>query len=284
MSTVAKPVTSVSPGVGQSAEVGAPARVAALARRGLDRGSGVLSLLVGVAVWEVASRVWEVPAFPPLSRVVLRVGTMAQEGELLGNLGTSLGNLLLGFGLAAAVGMVVGLVMGVSEWVEGALDIYVNALLTAPSLIFAPIVFSFFGLGSGSIITVVFLYSAFIIMVNTATAVKGAPENLRVMAASYGASRWQIFRRVLIPCALPLTFAGLRLGVGRAVKGMLNGEMFIAVVGLGAVVTSAGQQSDAETVLAVLLVIIVVASVAVWAVGVLDRRCTRWLPDVRRAR
>jgi NitT/TauT family transport system permease protein len=92
-----------------------------------------------------------------------------------------------------------------------------------------------------------------------------------------------MIRRILLPASVPLIMAGVRLGSGRAVKGMINGEMFIAVVGLGGVVMRAGSRFDAESVLAVLLVIIVVAFGVVWTVQAVDRRLTRWLPATQRA-
>ena len=82
----------------------------------------------------------------------------------------------------------------------------------------------------------------------------------------------------------PLTMAGLRLAMGRAVKGMINGEMFIAIVGLGKVVTSSGNRFDAEGVLAVLILIIGVALVAVKVVQLVDQRLTSWLPSTSRQR
>jgi NitT/TauT family transport system permease protein len=104
------------------------------------------------------------------------------------------------------------------------------------------------------------------------------------MGRSYCASERQLFLRIILPAATPLIMAGLRLGMGRAVKGMINGEMFIAIVGLGQVVTAAGGRFDAEGVLAVLLVIITVAMVAVKLVQIVDRRLTGWLPSNARQR
>ena len=103
------------------------------------------------------------------------------------------------------------------------------------------------------------------------------------LTAVFGAGDYVIARRILLPAAGPMIMAGLRLGMGRAVKGMINGEMFIAVVGLGRVVTHAGDRFDSEAVLAVLLVIIAVALVAVHAVKLLERRLTGWAPSMARA-
>lgn len=241
-----------------------------------------LSLAVGLLAWEVAATVWRAPAFPPISAVVRRMFEMAGDGVLWSNLASSLQNLVVGFAIAAVLGVLTGVAMALSTRVEQALDIYVNALLTAPTLVFAPVLFSLFGLGRASIIAVVVLYSMFIIVVNTVTALKTVPVSLVEMAACYGASTVQVFFRVMVPFALPLILAGMRLGVGRAVKGMLNGEMFIAVVGLGAVVSAASQSSDAEATLAVLLVIVIVASIAINLVQLIDRRLTGWLPDTAR--
>jgi NitT/TauT family transport system permease protein len=79
-----------------------------------------------------------------------------------------------------------------------------------------------------------------------------------------------------------MIMAGVRLGVGRAVTGMINGEMFIAVVGLGHIVTQAGGRFDSASVLAVLLIIIAVALGAVGMVQAVDRRLTRWVPNTSR--
>jgi ABC-type nitrate/sulfonate/bicarbonate transport system permease component len=181
--------------------------------------------------------------------------------------------------VSVVVGVGVGLLMGAYRKVDQALDLYVYALLTAPSLVFAPIFFSIFGLGRASIIGVIVMYATFIIVINTATAIHPVPVALIEMGRSFCASDRQVFRRIVIPVAMPLIMAGLRLGMGRAVKGMINGEMFIAAVGLGALVMDAGRRFDAETILAVLLVIIAVAVATMKLVQLLDRRVTAWLPS-----
>jgi NitT/TauT family transport system permease protein len=243
---------------------------------------GALSLLGGAVLWEIVARIWDVDFFPPLSAVLRRLWQMTADGEILGSLGNSLLNLLIGALISVVIGVGVGMLMGAYKKVEQALDVYVYALLTAPSLVFAPIFFSIFGLGRASIIGVVVMYATFIIIINTASAIRSVPVPLIEMGRSFCATDWQVFRRIVIPAAMPLIMAGLRLGMGRAVKGMINGEMFIAAVGLGALVMDAGRRFDAETILAVLLVIIIVAVATMQLVQLLDRRVTRWLPSTAR--
>jgi NitT/TauT family transport system permease protein len=244
-------------------------------------GPPIIGLALGALLWEVVGQAWKVPFFPPLSTVLVRLGQLTGEGKIVENLAFSLRNLVIGYGLSVLVGVVVGMLMGAYRKVEMALDVYVYAMLTAPSLVFAPIFFAVFGLKNIelTILSIIFLYSVWIIIVNTTAAIRQVPVPLIEMGRSLCASERQLFFKIILPAALPLIFAGLRLAMGRAVKGMINSEMFIIAIGLGGVVISAGRRFDAAAVLAVLLVIIVVALVAVKLVQLIDARMTSWLPS-----
>lgn len=242
----------------------------------------VIGLAAGVLLWEILARSWNQPFFPPFTRVVQRLWELTADGKILPSLAGSLRNLVIGFAISAVVGVGVGMLMGAYRKVEMALDVYIYALLTAPSLVFAPVFFAIFGLSQVTLLGVIIIYSIFIIIINTAAAIRSVPEPLIEMGRSFCATERQLFTKVILPAALPLIFAGLRLGMGRAVKGTINGEMFITAVGLGAVVMSAGRRFDAAAVLAVLLLIIVVALIAIKLVQLVDRRITSWLPDTAR--
>jgi len=151
-----------------------------------------------------------------------------------------------------------------------------GTVLFTPHLVFAPIFFALFHLSDWTRIAVIVKYTVFVIIINTAAAVRSADPALFEMAHSFGANRRQIFTRVLLPASMVLLFAGIRLGMGRAVKGMINGEMFIAFVGLGGVVQKYGSQFDASKVLAVTVVILAVSLVMGALVQTAERRMTRW--------
>lgn len=236
----------------------------------------LVAVVAGIALWEVAGRVVAFPFFPPFSRVLSAGVQLVKSGAIGTNVLASLSALAVGFGLSLVVGVVVGILMGWFPLVEVALGPYVNALLATPSLIFVPILFVFFGIGDATRVAVVFLYAVFIIITNTATAVRTTDPALLEMARAFGARCPLILRRIILPDALPLTMAGIRLALGRAVKGMINGEMFIALVGLGAQLRIYGSAFDAASVLAIVLVIIIIAAAASWLVQVIDRRLTWW--------
>jgi len=152
----------------------------------------------------------------------------------------------------------------------------VHALFVCPSIVFAPVFFAIFGLSDASRIAIIVVYAMFVIVINTATAIRTVDPSLVEMARSFGCGEHQIFARILLPASLPLVFAGIRLGMGRAVKGMINGEMLIAFVGLGALAQKYGAQFDAAKVFAIAMVVLMIGLVSNWLVQMLDNRLTRW--------
>ncbi|WP_405651067.1 ABC transporter permease [Streptomyces sp. RK9] len=242
-----------------------------------------VSLGVGAVVWEVAGRTAQASSLPPLSRVLDRLVALCREGLIFSSLADSLLSLALGLAVSLTAGLVVGTAMGCSRRVDAALGSYVHALLSAPSLVFAPVFFSLLGAGRASVVAVVVMYAVFIVIVTTEAAVRSVPAHLVEMARSYGASERQVLLRVALPAAAPMIMTGVRLGVGRAVTGMINGEMFIAVVGLGHLVTEAGGRFDSASVLAVLLVVVAVALGALALVQAVDRKITHWVPRTARS-
>jgi len=236
----------------------------------------VLALLAGAALWEILGWSLGLQWLPPFSKVMEALAQFVGSGVILANLGSSLRGLIVGFSLALIFGLLLGSLMGRYRYVEKALDIYVHALFVCPSIVFAPIFFAIFGLSDASRIAIIVVYSMFVIVINTATAIRTVDPSLVEMARSFGCGETQIFKRILLPASLPLVFAGIRLGIGRAVKGMINGEMLIAFVGLGALAQRYGAQFDAAKVFAIAMVVLMIGLVSNALVQMLDNRLTRW--------
>ncbi len=234
-------------------------------------------MLVIALIWEVAGQLFQQPWLPPLSSVLVRMVQLFTTGGLSQHLFASLSSLAIGFAIALVIGLVVGVLMGLFNWVYTALDVYVNAMLFTPGLIFAPILFAIFGLSDATRISVVVIYAVFIIIINTAAAVRNVDRPLIEMAASYGASRRTTVFRIVLPDAFPLIIAGLRMGVGRAVKGMVNGEMFIALIGIGGQAARFGKQFDFTSVWAISVFIMILAVVINQVVTWIEKRLTAWV-------
>jgi len=234
-------------------------------------------MVILALIWEGVGHLIHQPWLPPLSTVLVRMVQLFTTGGLSQHLVASLTSLAVGFLIALVIGLVVGVLMGLFNSVYAALDVYVNAMLFTPGLIFAPILFAIFGLSDATRISVVVIYAVFIIIINTAAAVRNVERPLIEMAASYGASRTTTVFRIVLPDALPLIIAGLRMGVGRAVKGMVNGEMFIALIGIGGQAARYGKQFDFTSVWAISVFIMALAVAINQVMTWLEKRATAWV-------
>jgi NitT/TauT family transport system permease protein len=247
-----------------------------LRRFARDRSLEVVALLGGAALWESLGWGLGLQWLPPFSKVMEALLEFVRSGVILANLGSSLMALMTGLALALVFGLALGALMGRYRHMERALDVYVHALFVCPAILFAPIFFAIFGLSDGARVAIVVVYSTFVIVINTATAIRTVDPSLVEMAYSFGCRERQIFTRILLPASLPLIFAGIRLGMGRAVKGMINGEMLIAFVGLGALAQRYGAQFDAAKVFAIAMIVLIIGLVGNALVQTLDNRLTSW--------
>ena len=233
------------------------------------------SLMLGALLWEVLAMAIAQFPFPRLSAVVGAALELAATGTLFPALGASLVSLAFGFTAAVVLGMGLGMAIGRSRTVEHLVDVYLDAVMSAPTLIYVPVFFALFGVSRASQVAVVFAYAFFIIVETTASGVRSTDQRLIDMARAFGASRRQLFRSVALPAAAPFVLTGLSLGMTRAVKGMVVGEMVISLTGLGAMLRTRGARFDLEGVLALLLVIVVVSVVCNAAVDAAGRRLFR---------
>jgi len=243
-------------------------------------GTNVISILSLAVLWEVTGRLMDSTLIPPLSRIGAAWWKLLASGKLAANLTLSLTTLAAGFFLAVAIGIIIGLLMGRFRAVEHFLDLYVNVLMSAPTTAFVPVLIMWFGLGVESRIAVVFLFAVFVIIINTMTGVKQVDSVLVEMARSFGAKEKEIFFKIILPAAMPAIMAGVRLGMGRAVKGMVTAEMLLTLTGIGAMIMQYGSSFATDSLFAVILTILIIAMITMQAVQWLDRRLTGWKAEI----
>jgi len=241
-----------------------------------DRWGTPLALLLLILAWEIAGRLADAVFFAPFSSVITAWWSLMLSGRLPLALTASLQALVAGFGLATVLGLTIGSLMGLSRTVNYLLDIFVNTLMAAPLVALIPIIAIFLGLDVWARAAVVFLFSFFVIVVNAEAGMKAASPDLIEMARSFGLARRQIFRAVILPAALPAFMAGIRLGMVRAVKGMVTAELFMSMTGLGALIDFYGSQFQTDQLLAVLMTVVVVSLALGSVVKRADKRLSRW--------
>lgn len=243
-------------------------------------GTNVVSVLSLAVLWEVVGRTLDSTLIPPLSQIGAAWWKLLSSGKLLSNLTMSLATLAAGFFLAVLIGIVIGVLMGRFRAVEHFLDLYVNALMSAPSTAFVPVLILWFGLGVESRIAVVFLFAVFVVIINTMTGVKQVDTVLVEMARSFGAKEREVFFKIMLPAAMPAIMAGVRLGMGRAVKGMVTAEMLLTLTGIGAMIMQYGSSFATDSLFAVILTILIIAMITMKLVQWLDQRLTGWKAEI----
>lgn len=233
--------------------------------------------IVGLLVaWEIVGRADVSMFLPPFSRVAAAWWMLAGNGTLLHAASSSLLSLARGFVPAAVLGVGVGLAMGRFTTVRLLLDGWVNALMSAPLSALVPVLIALFGIRDTVVAASVFMFSFFVIVVNTMTGVRSTDRSLVEMARAFGASETTLFRRIYLPAALPAVMLGLRLGVVQAVKGMVVGEMLISLVGLGERLIYYGNTFLIPDLYAVIVTVLLVALVSASLVQRADAALVRW--------
>jgi NitT/TauT family transport system permease protein len=138
-----------------------------------------------------------------------------------------------GLALAIAVGIPLGFLMGLVPAADKMLNMWVNTFLSAPLSALVPVFMILFGLGTPTVIVTVFMFAVWIIVLDTRAGVLSISPSLMEMSRSFGASRAERFKMVLL-AALPEILAGIRLGMVRGVKGVVIGQLLVSIIGVGA--------------------------------------------------
>ncbi|MBI4527205.1 MAG: ABC transporter permease [Deltaproteobacteria bacterium] len=214
------------------------------ARTELVRGS--LSILVGLIVWEICTRVFleNELLIPPPSSILRSMWNLTLSGSLNRHLLATLLEFVYGFAAACAIGIPLGYLMGRYRWFDEIMDPWIATLYSIPVIAFVPLIIVWFGIGMFSKIIVVFKITAVAIMLNTAAGIKGIDATWLELASSLRLSRWETTRKIRLPGALPYIVTGMRLGVGRALLGVIVAELMAANAGLGFLLREASETWD----------------------------------------
>ncbi|MCR9237666.1 MAG: ABC transporter permease [Alphaproteobacteria bacterium] len=194
----------------------------------------IVSIALGLLVWEVCARLFIDPFFlPPVSVIFLGAVELFQQDLLLTHIGVSLMRILGGWLLGSLVAIPLGLLVGSFLTAKRVIDPYIHFLRFIPAIALVTLFIVWFGVGELSKILLVMYATAFIVMVNTATGVGTVHQNKRLAARTFGASTWQIFWRVTVPSAMPSIYVGMRLALASSFLVIVAVEMLAAESGLG---------------------------------------------------
>lgn len=191
------------------------------------------SLILWAGVWEFIGRFELVLLFPPFTEVLATMGEVVTSSRFFSAVLLTLETFAKGLLLAIAVGVPLGIAMGRIPAVDRLLSMWVSIFVAAPLSALVPVIMLLFGLGEATVIVTVFLFAVWIIVLDTRAGVHDIPPSLLEMARSFGATRLQTLRHIMLFAALPEILAGIRIGLIRGVKGVVIGQLLVSVIGIG---------------------------------------------------
>ncbi|WP_256840109.1 ABC transporter permease [Ornithinimicrobium faecis] len=260
-----------SDSVGQSLRVAADHRRSRRTQRLRKLGLSSAVLVVALAVWWLVTRLELVPAlYLPSPGAVWdafvqsntcrdldsgRTVCGEQNYYMWEHLIASMQRIAVGVGVAVVLGPLVGFLMGSIEWLNTALEPYLNFLRSLPPLGYIGLLIVWFGIGNTSKYWLLFLAAFPPIVIATINGVRGVREDSIHAARSMGASRWQVGRHIVLPATLPEVIGGIRIAVGFAWTTVVAAELNAGLPGIGGLAYVSGQQLQTALTIACIIVI-----------------------------
>jgi NitT/TauT family transport system permease protein len=230
------------------------------------------SLLIWFIVWEMVGRAQLSTLIPPFSSVVAAGVTIVPTGKFKTAAWISLRSFALGMTFALLIGIPLGVAMARVASLGKILGMWVNIFVSAPISALVPVLMAVIGIGETTVVVTVFLFAVFVIALDTRVGIEQSDRSLVEMARCFGARPYQIYSKILLLSALPEILAGVRLGAIRGVKGVVIGQLLIAIIGVGELFELYSQHFLMEEFWALVIIVFVFAFVASEAIAFLERR------------
>jgi len=232
----------------------------------------VFSLVIWFIVWELVGRAQLSSIIPPFTSVIEAAVTILPTEKFHTAAMITLRSFGMGMGFAIFIGVPLGILMARVPSVDRILGMWVNIFVSAPISALVPLLMAVVGIGETTVVVTVFLFAVFVIILDTRVGITHADRSLVEMARSFGARRHQIYAKVLVLSALPEILAGLRLGSIRGVKGVVIGQLLVAIIGVGELFELYSQHFLMEEFWALVVVVFLFAFAVSEAIAALERR------------
>ena len=223
----------------------------------------IVFLGILVAIWEVTSRLSDLPdfMFPSFTQVMSTLISGLISGQILIAIGASLSRLLIGFTIASILGLVLGYLIWRYKIVEDTLGFLVTALQSIPSIVWFPLAIIWFGLNDFAILFIVTLGATWTMIVNATSGFKNVPVLYQRVAKSLGSSGFHFLRTVILPASVPQLISGLRIAWAFSWRALMAGELLGASVGLGQLLEAGRALGQMDLVISVMIIIGVIGTI-----------------------
>lgn len=243
--------------------------------------AGLVSILAGLAFWEFMSRVVVANALflAAPSQIFAAIYKLAATGELGPHIAVSAVEFALGYVIACAIGIVFGFAMAESEMAKKVLQPWISGLYATPTIALAPLFILWLGIGIWSKVLVVIFLVLFPVTINTEAGLRTTSARLVEMLRSFGATPRQIFFKLSLPSAMPFMLAGLKLGIGRGLIGVVVAELFGSRAGLGRLISQSADAFNMPELFAGVVILAAAGIVMTAGFTWLERILVPWTRD-----
>lgn len=232
----------------------------------------ILSFLILLSLWEWYGRRPDTFTVAPVTDVAEALWNGFASGVFVKALGGTLFTMAAGYVIAAVLGVGLGLWIGVSRYARNAIEPLVHAAYATPISLMIPVLGIYVGLGLQGRITLVVLWCVFEILVNTSTGIREVPSALIEVGRAFNASKFDLYRKIVLPAAMPYILLGLRIGVARAMRGAVTAELLLSAANLGRVVLTAGSTFNIPTLLASIVLTMFMGLVLMWLASLIEAK------------
>jgi NitT/TauT family transport system permease protein len=238
------------------------------------------TLLLFLGLWEYASGRLVDPLFlSSPSRVFAAAVELVRSGELWPDLMVSAQSFIWGYLGAVAVAVPLGLLIGWNRRARFMVQPFIDIMNAVPRITFLPILVLWFGIGIWSKIAVVFLGAVIPITIATYSGVRSNEARFLRVARSFGASSFKMFTSIILPGTVPFIFTGLKYGAGRALLGVVVGELYASTAGIGHMIAEAGNTLQTDVVFVGVLIFTIAGLVINAVLDRIERHFERWRPQ-----
>jgi NitT/TauT family transport system permease protein len=244
---------------------------------------GSISVALFLVLWELVGNTFQLinPMFMSAPSLIWKAAAqLFGSGEIWNDLRVSGTELLGGYLLAVFFAIPFGIMTGWYKKMSAIFDPFINAMNATPRVALLPLVIIWLGIGILSKVGIIFLGAVFPMLINTRDGVKTTPLSLLNAARSFGASEWMVFKTVVLPSTVPFILTGLRLGVGRAIVGVMVGELYAATAGIGFMITVAGATFQTDKVFVGVFIFALSGMISMELLTRIERRFDKWRPRV----
>jgi NitT/TauT family transport system permease protein len=240
-----------------------------------------LSVVGGLMLWELISRFFVANALflAAPSQIAVAIYNLAGSGELWHHIAISTVEFVLGYVIACVLGIALGLAMAASDGVKRAMQPWIAGLYATPTIALAPLFILWLGIGIWSKVLVVIFLVLFPVTINTEAGLRTTSERLIEMLRSFGATRRQIFLKISLPSAVPFILAGLKLGIGRGLIGVVVAELFGSRAGLGRLISQSADAFNMPELFAGVVILAFAGIVMTAGFTWLEKRLVPWTRD-----